>query len=188
MDKLLKINANPPNNLKSWLSHNDSLTQKLKDQSGNAEIQVLNQDWAQPGWWDKYLLGLIEPIIQRNILMFSHKKACWFARTIIPNSSYQQCSLLFNRLSEEPLSVILFSDPTIKRILLQNYAINEHSLEYYWLPETVRTLAQHSKLTLDETGMNIKEFWVRFSIFTIAEISNFYLIEILLPGLNDCAN
>ncbi len=185
INNLLKVNASPPDNLKSWLSHSDSLTQKLKDQSGYAKIQVLKQGWTQPTWWDKFSLRLVtDTVIHRDILMFSQKTACWFARTIIPKYSYEQKSSFFDRLSQEPLSVLLFNEPNIIRVVLQNYAINESCLEYHWLPEALKTLTTEKPQTDSATAKN-KEFWLRFSVFTIAGSASFYLIEILMPGLID---
>ncbi|MBA3536402.1 MAG: chorismate lyase [Tatlockia sp.] len=169
-DKLLKINHSPPEKLKSWLNHNSSLTEKLKTLSGEAELQVLKQSWTLPNWWDKFTLGLAAlPVIHRDILMHSCKIPCWFARTIIPNDSYQANRSFFDRLEQESLGSIVFNEPNIKRIVLHHYAIDEFCLEYYWLPVAL----QQSTIP----------FWTRFSIFSFPDGTCFCLVEILLPGL-----
>jgi chorismate--pyruvate lyase len=170
IDKLLKINDYPPDGLISWLSHNSSLTEKLKALSGEAELQVLKQSWTLPNWWDKFTLGLaVVPVIHRDILMFSGQIPCWFARTIIPNDCYQANRSFFDRLEHESLGSIVFNEPNIERIFLHHYAIDELCLEYHWLPVAL----QQSKA----------QFWSRFSIFSFPDGTCFCLVEILLPGL-----
>jgi len=169
IDKLLAISNSPTEALKIWLYYGLSLTEKLKSQSGEAELEVLNQNWSQPNWWDKYTLGLSEPLIHRDILMFSRQIPCWFARTIIPSETFNTNRAIFDRLAEESLGSIVFNEPSIRRELMHNYAINDRCLEYHWLPESLKNI----KTVLD----------VRLSIYTIAEKASFCLVEILLPGL-----
>jgi chorismate--pyruvate lyase len=160
----------PPPNLKSWLNHEASLTDKLRAQSGEARVSVLEQTWTLPNWWDKFTLNLADSLlIHRDVLMYSQENPCWFARTIIPSSTYQLHETFFKRLKEESLGVLLFQEPAIKRNLLLPYAINKQNLEYYWLPKRFR----------EEQA----EFWARLSVFTIADSAKLYLVEIFLPGL-----
>ncbi|CDZ79173.1 4-hydroxybenzoate synthetase (chorismate lyase) [Legionella massiliensis] len=175
INNLMKVDSLSPEILKPWLHHSSSLTDKLRTQSGDAELQVLKQSWSQPSWWDKFTLGLaLVPVVHRDILMFSHKTACWFARTIIPEYTYRANRLFFDRLSQESLGVIVFNEPSIERTILLNYAINPHCLEYQWLPKSLGEL--------DET------LWLRLSVFTIEKTSTFYLVEIFLPGLMKVIN
>jgi chorismate lyase len=168
-DRLLKIGSNPHPALLPWLSHQSSLTDKLKIDSGDAQLEVLSQQWISPSWWDKFTLGLsCDAVMHRDIRMFSRQTACWYARTIIPNATYHANHSFFDRLKHESLGVIVFNEPRIKRNVLLNYVINDQCLEYYWL----------SALSNQND-----QFWVRFSVFTIADTSSFYLVEILLPGL-----
>jgi chorismate--pyruvate lyase len=168
--QLLQSDSPPPNELIPWLCHQHSLTDKLRTESGHAQLEVLGQHWTLPSWWDKFTLGLpIEAVLHRNILMFSQQTPCWFARTIVPEHSYRENRQFFNRLAQESLGVIIFNEPKIKRTQLLNYQINENCIEYHWLPSSL-------------INKN-KQVWVRLSTFTIAELSSFYLVEILLPGL-----
>lgn len=168
--QLLQSDNLPPNELIPWLCHQNSLTDKLRTQTGDAQLEVLEQHWTLPSWWDKFTLGLsTEVVMHRNILMFSQQIPCWFARTIVPEHSYRENRHFFNRLTQESLGVIIFNEPKIKRTQLLNYSINENCIEYHWLLPLL---------------MNKNEqLWIRLSVFTIADLSSFYLVEILLPGL-----
>lgn len=170
IENLLTLNLSPPEILQPWLNHYSSLTEKLRTQSGDATLQVLKQVWTQPSWWDKFTLGLaMAPVVHRDILMFSQKKACWFARTVIPESTYQANQTFFDRLSQESLGVIVFSESSIERTAIVPYAIDKNCLEYQWLPASLGEFAE--------------PLWLRLSEFTIAKTSTFYLVEIFLPGL-----
>lgn len=168
--QLLQGDSHPPNELITWLCHQNSLTVKLRTQTGHAELEVLEQHWTLPSWWDKFALGLpTEAVLHRNIVMFSKQIPCWFARTIVPERTYCENSQFFDRLTQESLGVIIFNEPKIERTQLLNYPINKNCIEYHWIPPLI---------------MNKNEqVWIRLSVFTIAEITRFYLVEILLPGL-----
>ncbi|ARG97425.1 chorismate--pyruvate lyase family protein [Legionella micdadei] len=168
---LLQAHHNPPDNLLPWLTHQASLTDKLQALSGDAELVVLKQYWTAPNWWDKHTLGISEkPILHREILMSSHQIPCWYARTIVPEHTYQASHRFFNRLTQESLGVIIFNEPRIKRVQLVNYQITSQCIEYHWL---------NPFLVLKKE----EQFWARLSIFNTDVMFNFYLIEILLPGL-----
>jgi chorismate lyase len=113
-------------------------------------------------------------VMQRNIMMVAWQIPCWYARTIIPDSTYQAYRLLFERLKHESLGDLIYNEPKIKRNSMVNYVIDSHCLEYHWLPDSLQ----------DKNG----QFWVRLSVFTIADNSPFYLVEILLPGLMKVSN
>ncbi len=166
---LLNTHHNPPTDLIPWLNHQASLTDKLKLLSGEAELEVLSQHWTKPSWWDKFTLGLTEQtVLHRDIIMLSRQTPCWFARTVIPQSTYQANQHFFDRLAHESLGVIIFNEPSIQRAQLVSYEIDEKCIEYHWLPHCI----------LSKKG----QMWGRLSIFTITEVCEFYLIEIFLPG------
>ncbi|MDI9819888.1 MULTISPECIES: chorismate lyase [unclassified Legionella] len=165
--KLLTETA-PPGCLLPWLKHEFSLTEKLKKEAGEARLEVLNQRWAKSGWWEKFVLGLsTDLVIHREILMQAYGNACWYARTIIPDYSYQAHTAFFHRLKQESLGLIVFNTPEVKRDFMRNYPVNDSCLEYYWLPQSLRGKGNH--------------FWLRFSSFSFSGQSPFYLVEILLP-------
>ncbi|KTD11418.1 chorismate--pyruvate lyase family protein [Legionella jamestowniensis] len=161
--------VNPPERLLPWLTHQLSLTDKLKKERGEAVLSILKQEWKDCSWWDKYVLGLnINPVMHREIIMTSQNNACWYARTIIPHDCYEVNTSLFIRLKEESLGVIIFDTPEIQRERIVHYSIDSTSLEYYWLPHHLRE--RHS-------------LWVRLSKFALPQSTFFYLVEILLPEL-----
>jgi chorismate--pyruvate lyase len=169
-DSLLDIGKLPPSSLSSWLSSNNSLTNKLKAITGHTRLQVLEQKWVFPDWWDKHVLKIaLEAVFHREIVMWSHHHACWFARTIIPYQSYQTDAPFFNRLEKETLNELIYNNPHVKRTSYINYSINQQSLEYHWLGENLH--------------QNADCLWVRLSTFTLHNANHFYLVEIFLPGL-----
>ncbi|KTD30670.1 MULTISPECIES: chorismate--pyruvate lyase family protein [Legionella] len=211
--RLLQAHNNPPNYLLTWLNHPMSLTDKLRDFSGDAELEVLKQYWTSPNWWDKQVLGIAEKsVFHRDILMFSHQIPCWYARSIIPEQTYKANDHFFNRLTHESLGSIVFSESNVARVQLVNYPITPQCIEYYWLPNFLKReekeisdsqffnvprlggMQESATLTQsrgqaggkDKERCNLlqkEQLWTRLSLFTAKEGLNFYLIEILLPGL-----
>lgn len=160
----------PPKPLKVWLDYPYSLTEKLKDEAGEARLQRLTQHWRIPDWWDKFNSGgNHQELLHREILMWARQKPCWYARTIIPLSTYQHDVPLFSRLQQEPLGNLIFSNNKIKRTSFIHYAINAQCIEYHWLDEHMHG--------------NAKTLWVRLSTFLLNDHYPFFLVEILLPGL-----
>lgn len=162
-------NHPPPLPLLPWLRHDTSLTNKLRQITGDAQLVVLKEGFRQVDWWATHVLGL-EPqtVFQRDIMMFSGQIACWHARTIIPHHTWLAHDTMFKRLERETLGDIIFSEPAIKRYCLVNYAIDSQSIEYYWL--------KHA---------DFESQWLRLSVFTINNNTPFFLIEIFLPGLSE---
>lgn len=153
-----------------WLNYRDFLTQKLRLEAGDARLQVIGQRWESPNWWDKYVLTLEnEQVMHREILMWALDNCCWYARTIIPHTTYEINAIVFDRLQQESLGQIIFNGTAIKRNEMIIYAINAQSLEYYWLNESM-----HQEEAV---------LWVRRSTFMLNDRWPFYLIEIFLPGL-----
>ncbi|KTC78316.1 chorismate--pyruvate lyase family protein [Legionella brunensis] len=170
IESLATKTDSPPAVLLPWLTHELSLTDKLKDECGEASLSVLNQRWEQPNWWDKFVLGLSgKKVIHREIIMSACDTPCWYARTIIPDHCYQANPPFYDRLQKESLGVIVFNTPAVKRNQMIHYPINVSCLEYHWFP---------SVLTEENSRL-----WVRLSIFSLAHNATFHLVEILLPGL-----
>lgn len=171
-DKLFKTKPEiAPQALMPWLMQQTSLMQQLKRLAGDAQLIVLKQQWQSPSWWDKYALGLepqVNKLFQREVLISAHNRPCWYARTLIPEHSFQKKLAFFTRLQEKSLGELIFNEPSVARLQHLHYAIDKHCLEYYWLPEA---LVKADML-----------FWVRVAVFTLDNLP-FYLIEILLPEL-----
>lgn len=166
----LIVPANKPPLLKPWLDHTESLTDKLRHEAGDATLSVINQDYISPGWWDRFVLQINTPsLVQREIVISSRKNTCWYARTIIPDDTFEANELLFGRLKQESLGALIFGDTGITRHSMVTYFIDSKCIEYYWLSSAMRG--------------NSQSFWARLSMFEINKASPFFLIEILLPGL-----
>lgn len=156
--------------LEAWLTYEGFLTQKLKDQTGDARLTLLDQSWLLASLWDRQTLGCSdERVLHRDILMSSWGQPCWFARTILPQSTYDAHVTLFDRLKNETLGQLIFFGTEIQRISMRRYRVETSVQEYAWL-----TPLMHG----GETTL-----WARLSCFQVCQGPLFYLIEILLPGL-----
>ena len=162
----------PPTHLLPWLTCETSLTEKLEAKSGEATLQVLFEHWLGTTSWDQCTLSLgREQVLHRDILMLAWNEPCWYARTILPLKTYQADKKLFARLKQEPLGHLIFAGNGIVRVSLRHYSIGPHDVEYGWLP----ALQQKAQAT----------YWVRLSCFKLSSGQLFYLLEILLPGLEN---
>lgn len=177
-----------------WIFYTASLTEKLRFLAGDARLEVISHrvglldDWARTQVQNRDEVGL-----QREIVMWAHQRRCWYARTVIPQSTMQEDESLFARLSEEPLGQLIFSSPQIKRVNLSPrllfgltgerlsaatqdkipslQCIDYPSVERQWLPTT--------------WCLPSKRLWGRLSTFMLYEKYPFYLYEIFLPDLSD---
>lgn len=153
-----------------WLTYQQSMIAKLRNEVGEARLCIRHHDWTLSGWWERYVLGIpVSMVLRREITVSAGQHFCWFARTTIPQATFAANAKIFSRLQNETLGEILFSEEGITRQRFTNYLINKDCLEYYWLTSADRAQAE--------------TFWLRFSMFTIHGGSPFFLIEILLPGL-----
>ena len=156
--------------LYDWLTHTQSLTQKLKQQSGDAVLQIRAEIWRQPDNWDMLHFRLpAEPVFCREIVMLAHDVPCWYAKSIFPSHTYTQHKALFARLEHETLGELIFNGDEIVRQSLQTVSIHPSSELYASLSATMQ---QHPPKLL-----------ARLSTFVVAHHACFYLLEVLLPGL-----
>ena len=161
---------NPSPQLLAWLIYEQSLTQKLKAASGDARLEVLEQRWELSDAWDQNTLNMdLSTVLHREILMWGLDTPCWYARTIIPDTTWQANRVLFDRLKKESLGQLIFNGTEIKRVSLMHYPITPSSIEYHWLNE-----AWHQAAPV---------LWVRLAEFVVNDHDSFFLVEILLPGL-----
>ncbi len=153
-----------------WLVYEKSLTKKLNDTAGDARLDVLDQRWESPDAWDLIVLKLnTTSVMHREILMWAFDSPCWYARTILPDATFQANTALFNRLKTESLGHLIFNGTEIQRASLTHYMISPSSPEYNWLNESMHQGAA--------------ELWMRLSEFVVNGRDSFFLVEILLPGL-----
>lgn len=160
----------PPPHLLPWVTYTGYMSEQLRAKSGQAILQVLQQTWEPANTWDQQILSIsAEQVLHRDIAMLAWEQPCWFARTILPETTYQEHLALFQRLEHEPLGNLIFHTQSIKRLELRYYPITTQSPEYSWLPKTIDTHQQ--------------ELWLRLSVFQVQNAELFYLVEILLPAL-----
>lgn len=152
----------------------DAITDKLKECSQKVRMEVLSHAQAPVNWWERYVLGMTHhaSLLRRDIVTFSQEHACWFARTMVPDTTYHANPVFFDRLHNEPLAHLIYNEPRISRERIYSYTVSPQMLEYHW-PAPMWIL-QASSLP------------VRVSIFRLEETFEsyrFYLVEIFLPGL-----
>ena len=162
--------AYPPQYLLSWLTCTTYMMEQLYAKSGNADLKVLHQNWEPTNDWDRQTLALSdELVLHRDIVVSAWEHPCWFARTILPRSTYDAHLSLFERLNQEPLGNLIFRTPAVQRLRLEHYSIETGSVEYAWVPKAIDTQQ--------------KLLWLRCSTFQVKDAELFYLVEILLPDL-----
>lgn len=200
----------PPLKLLEWLTYTGKLTNKLYEKSKNTKLQVLKHEIQPSNWWDRHVLHLdFELVLHREIVTYAWNDACWYARTIIPELTNDKYNKLFNRLKRESLGDLIFGDNGIERRYLIYYPINKYNIEYNWLTNNLTqkrdTLwVRLSEFRLQENGTttfvaqaergvsqaplkmdygasnNGKELGIHPPV---RRNNYFYLLEILLPGL-----
>lgn len=167
---LLTIKQEPSSAIRAWLTHPDSLTEKLENTAGQAHLQVIQEKWRKPDWWERYVLEIVQPqVFCREILISAHHHPCWYGRTMIPYTTYEAGYDLFLRLQNESLGNIIFNNAHIKRPIFTFYGIDKRSIEYYWLYDRLNPFAEVA--------------WLRCSVFLLYDKFPFYLTELLLPGI-----
>ena len=138
--------------LQAWLTHQDSLTDKLKAHSNQVRLEVLQHAWQE------------DVLLERKIIMWAGLERCWYARTQIPSSTYQIAEALFARLTTQALGELIWHNPRIKREDFHHYAIGPHTPEYALLDSN-----WHEQRT---------ELWARHSTLMVLPHYPFYLLEI----------
>ncbi|OGV27934.1 MAG: hypothetical protein A3E88_06865 [Legionellales bacterium RIFCSPHIGHO2_12_FULL_35_11] len=167
---LRKRLINPTVALLPWLTHTELLTKKLFDKSGDTSLKILREHNVKASWWERYVLKLdSDMVFHREILTYAYDQPCWYARSILPHVTLQKHNELFVRLKRETLGDLIFGNNGIVRKNMSFYHISHENLEFHWL---------NRNLYLDT-----KVLWVRLSEFEIDSNGTFFLVEILLPGI-----
>ena len=170
VDVFHPVECTLPLSLTPWMTYEGSLTKRLETKAGNSCLQMLEQVWELSDWWDKYVLNLeSECVLRREILMCAFDEPCWYARTIIPQTTYEAEPLFFSRLRNESLGALIFNETKVTRVGMIHYPISVDSIEYHWLHRWMDCKAEI--------------VWVRHSTFMVEGGFPFFLIEIMLPGL-----
>lgn len=155
-----------------WVGHQDSLTDKLKKSKGSVELKLISQKWVQPTWWDSFSLKIKDKLLfEREIIMSSQNIDYWYARTIIPQKCFDLDPIFFQRLKNESIRNLIFTGDIVQRVQMIDYPINNQCIEYYWIKKHINTFED--------------SFWVRLAEFSVHQSESFYLMEILLPELEN---
>ena len=168
-----RLDVIPKTSLLPWLNHHDSLTDKLKTFTPTVKLNIIRHEWSFTDAWDQHELHLQpqQRVLHREITMQSDKTLCWYARTTIPEQTYQAKSHLFDQLETQPLGHLIWNNADIERTLLHYYPINQRSMEYAFLNARMH---QHQEL-----------LWARRSLIMVHANNPLYLLEIFLPGLDN---
>ena len=151
------MSNNIQNGLRSWLVYPHRLTDRLAEEAGEASLHVLNQGFVE-GFW------------QREIVIMAKGEPCWYARTLVPESTYFTCQYFFDQLKTKSLGELIYNSAIVQRTSLVHYPIGHAAVEFQWLPE-------HIKRTCHQA------LWIRSSYFRLRENHPFYLKEIFLPAM-----
>lgn len=159
----------PPPGLQNWLDYPISITDKLKAHTPEVRLTCLKEGWGMLDSWETRHLPNTE-IFRREILMYAGQHTCWYARTMIPKTTYLGEAARFERLGRENLGQIIWQASDIKRQHMAQFSLTKSSFIYKYL-ETI--------------GLELNEetLWGRLSTFTIKHTLPFYLLEIFLPEL-----
>ena len=155
-----------------WVNYKQPLTDKLFQAMGNAQLELLSQQWMSTDLWSKRLLEIHDDLVfQREIIMKSHGLVYWYARSIIPQTCYDLDPCFFDRLKQESIKNLIFGECRVQRIHLINYPVDYQSTEFSWVKKYIDDL--HGIL------------WVRIAEFSFQKKESFYLVEIMLPELEE---
>lgn len=143
--------------LRSWLVYPHRLTERLIEVAGEASLQVLHQGDVNQYW-------------QREIMIMAHGEACWYARTLVPQSTYLDNQDFFDQLKTKSLGDLIYNSTMVQRRSLLHYPIGRTAQEFQWLPAAIQQTCHHA-------------LWVRSSSFMLREKDPFYLKELFLPAM-----
>ena len=149
-----------PSVLRSWLYCESSLTDKLRMLTGDARLSIIREGFEAVDALDYR---------SREIEMYSHGVACWYAKTMIQLPVYLIHDYLFHRLNTEPLGALLYDNPDIERTIMHIEPLFSHQWPYELI---------NASLT-----QGVQPLWMRQSTFSIKKRDTFTLTEVFLPGL-----
>ena len=95
----------------------------------------------------------------------------WYARAVIPKSTYDLDTDFFNRLQHESIRNLIFDESRVSLIERVVYPINNQNDEFHWVERYFHTT--------NDT------LWLRNAQFSFQGRGFFYLIEILFPILQE---
>lgn len=160
-----------PDYLHAWLYATTALTKHLRTICQESSVTVLEQGLKPANWWERYVLSCEQPVFRRDVLISAQKKPYWFARTIIPQSTFQQHSESFNRLQRETITALIYDNDRIKREHLNVFCINKESAAFYWLDPSLRNQE--------------KQLWGRMAQYCFDGRDPFFIVELFLSSMKD---
>lgn len=161
-----------PDFLREWREHDGSLTDKLIAAQGSTDLDVVFQNWSNLNWWEQYVLNLKDArVFLREIIMKNAGVEYWYARTVIPQKCYDLHADFFKRLESESIRNLIFGESKVKRINMISYPINSENIEFHWVKKHIKSVQ----------GI----LWVRLAEYSVQNSESFFLIEILLPELEN---
>ncbi|EGN74512.1 4-hydroxybenzoate synthetase (chorismate lyase) [Idiomarina sp. A28L] len=111
----------------AWLSDAGSLTEKLKALPGEFKVEVLGQYEAIAEANEYAVLGIKpQPVVIREVVLYSHNKPMVFARSILPFKELFDGSEFAN-LGANPLGERLFNRPDMQAGEIQASAFSASS-------------------------------------------------------------
>ena len=167
----------PPAALLPWVLYEDSLTDKLTALTGEATLLVLNSQWVNAGWWERHVLHQEGLCFQREIMMTSQQQVCWYARTLVAESVFNQHRDFFERLESNSLNILLFREKKAVRDSMICYSVTREHFEFIWVQHALSMLRHEPEFVFPSE----LQLWGRRSCFLIDGQSPFYLIEFYCP-------
>lgn len=116
--KSLRLHANCPSLLHSWLKDSGSLTARLLDISQkDFRVEILFQGLATTRLDERRLLNLksTDAVLVREVILHGKNQPWVFARSLLPLSSLTGQLRQLRKASRKPLGAFLFKQPKLKR-------------------------------------------------------------------------
>lgn len=158
--------------LRDWRDFQYSLTDRLQVAKGDTELEIISQGWIKSTWWDNYLLKINDDLVfQREICMKYSGLEYWYARSIIPSICYNLEPEFFKRLEKESIRNLIFDNNQVDRVQMINYPIDHQCIEFHWVKRHLKNI----------DGI----LWLRLAEYSFLKSASFYLVEILLPELEN---
>ena len=155
---------------KNWLTHNGSLTARLKVRYADFAVQPVKVQFAKAYADEFSLVGLKinQHALIREVLLSGNGQPVVFAHSVLPRASLRGAWYKLGKLGNKPLGAALFANPMVKRTPLQ----------YKKLPR------QHpiSMRVAEQLQMAPKALWARRSVFML-NCAKILVTEIFLPTL-----
>jgi len=116
--------------LKPWLLDKGSLTEKLRNQFGDIEVEVLSECLETPMVTESMQLGLATDAKAwvRCVCLSAEQVPLIYARTVIPNWQPNNPWYQLKQLGNRPLGEVLFQIPHLQRT---PFELSRHRCEYW---------------------------------------------------------